>query len=111
MIKVNVSPLKCIGHGCVNIPTIVLDFADPSGMRIKGQVITCAQHRQEGLEAGKQFGRFDLRESNYPRWLQTLHSDIIHEGPKKDSVRLEEGDLERLRTFLYSGHKKSPEGI
>ncbi|MFA6532574.1 MAG: hypothetical protein WCT22_01075 [Patescibacteria group bacterium] len=104
MKKVNVSPLRCVARGCNNIPTIVFSFEDTSGMRIKGQAITCQEHEKEGLAAGLEFGNYNLRKQVYPQWLKTLHEDVIHDGPKKDSVKLETGDLERLRAFLYPGN-------
>lgn len=104
MIPVNTSPLKCIGHGCSKIPTIVFYFDALSGRKVLGQAITCLDHENEGLAAGRQFGRYSLRKDHYPPWLRTIHQDIIHDGPKKDSVKLEKGDLERLREFLYPGN-------
>jgi hypothetical protein len=78
MQKVNTSPLKCIEPDCDRIPTVVLEFQHPSGMRMMGQILTCSQHKDYGMQEGnRMFLRGILYEHNYPSWLRKLHDTAI----------------------------------
>jgi hypothetical protein len=100
MEKVNQSLLQCIHPGCDVIPTVVLEFRHPSGMRVMGQVITCPDHRQEGIEFGDaRYGRNNLSTGNYPNWLRRVHTKILDEN-ELDGQPVNEDDMARLRAAV-----------
>lgn len=106
MKKVNPSPLHCIHKGCDTIPTIVLEFESPNRERIKGQIITCSEHKQEGINMGNgMFGRYILRENEYPGWLYRLHNGILENG-MVEGKPVDPTDIERLRVASDSGELK-----
>lgn len=107
MNKANTSPLSCIHAGCNTIPIIVLEFKQMGGgMKILLQIITCNEHRQEGIDLGKgTYPRSKLVINNYPVWLQMLHNEILREGTQGGSSVPGE-DITRLKTFRESNIRR-----
>lgn len=106
MQKVNVTPINCIHTDCVVIPTLVLEFVHPRGTKVLGQIITCHEHRQEGINLGnRMFGGSFLQERKYPPWLLTIQEGVLKNG-KAEGKPVTSADIERLRAFL--GRTKRP---
>lgn len=107
MIKVNTSPLKCIHYGCNTIPTIVLDFRNP--YKIFGQILTCLDHRIEGIDMGWNLYRgAEIKEHRYPNWLQRLHEIALKNGQLEGNT-LDPAEIDRLRNFIESRHRNPAE--
>jgi len=102
MQKVNVSPINCIHTDCVVIPTLVLEFVHRSGRKVLGQIITCSEHRQEGIKLGNSmFGGSFLQERRYPTWLLEIQEGVLRDG-KAEGKTIAPVDIERLRSFMGS---------
>lgn len=77
-------------------------------MRVKGQIIACNEHRQEGITRGNEmFGRNNLSERKYPYWLLKLQEGALSNGIIEGKPVVPEV-AERLRVFM-SGNRGSAE--
>lgn len=100
MQKVNTSPINCIHANCVVVPTLVLEFVHPRGTKVMGQIITCPEHRQEGINLGnRMFGGSFLQERKYPHWLLKIQEGVLQDG-KAEGQSVAQADIERVRTFM-----------
>ena len=109
MYKLNYSPLHCIHKGCGTIPTIVLEFKQPEGMKILLQIISCTEHSREGIETGyRRYPKSRHFEFSYPGWLQRLHNEVLQKGTQNgNAIALE--DVKRLRSFRESNVRRPEE--
>jgi hypothetical protein len=106
MLKIDPGLLQCKNPDCHIIPTIVLECEYPSGKR-RSRSIYCTDCREVFFErACFLFGRQNLKEYNYPAWLQKLHMNVLNEG-KIEGRLVKPEDIERLREFV--DHHRNPQ--